>query len=61
MSREQEKRVNEEQSATTATGSLPRRLNSGELFKGAREILIEHDGAFYRLRLTGRGKLILTK
>lgn len=61
MSREQEKRVNEEQSATSATGLLPRRLNSGDLFKGAREILIEHEGALYRLRLTGRGKLILTK
>ncbi len=31
------------------------------LFAGAREIVIEHDGVEYRLRLTSQDKLILTK
>lgn len=41
-------------------GELPR-LSSQALFRTAREIIIEHDGADYRLRLTANGKLILTK
>jgi hemin uptake protein HemP len=32
-----------------------------ELFRGQREIWIEHDGQRYRLRLTRRNKLILQK
>lgn len=35
--------------------------SSKELFSGARELLIEHAGNEYRLRLTNQGKLILTK
>jgi hemin uptake protein HemP len=31
------------------------------LFAGAREIIIEHAGVEYRLRLTSQDKLILTK
>ena len=31
------------------------------LLKGAKEIIIVHNGADYRLRVTARGKLILTK
>lgn len=34
---------------------------SGELFRGAREILIRHEGQDYRLRITQQNKLILTK
>ncbi|MGZ5051949.1 MAG: hemin uptake protein HemP [Methylobacter sp.] len=37
------------------------RLQSAELFGSAREIVIEHAGQEYRLRLTRQGKLILTK
>lgn len=37
------------------------RLDSRSLFRAAREVIIEHDGAAYRLRLTASGKLILTK
>jgi len=37
------------------------RLNSDTLFGGAREVIIEHAGDEYRLRLTSQGKLILTK
>jgi len=36
-------------------------LRSEELFGKAREILIEHSGAYYRLRITQSNKLILTK
>lgn len=36
-------------------------FDSCELLKGSREALIEHKGELYRLRLTGTGKLYLTK
>ena len=36
-------------------------LRSEQLFAGAQEVLIEHRGALYRLKLTALGKLILTK
>jgi hemin uptake protein HemP len=38
-----------------------RRLRSIDLLQGADEVLIEHDGACYRLRRTALGRLILTK
>ena len=37
------------------------RWNSEQLLAGKRESVIEHNGVEYRLRLTGQGKLILTK
>ena len=37
-----------------------RRVSSVDLFSGAREIVIEHDGRLYQLRITQNGKLILT-
>ena len=36
-------------------------LQSTVLFKGQKTVLIEHNGAFYRLQTTKLGKLILTK
>lgn len=36
------------------------RVTAAELFRGQREILIEHAGRLYRLRFTSTGKLILT-
>jgi hemin uptake protein HemP len=36
-------------------------LRSEDLFGRAREILIEHGGGYYRLRVTHSNKLILTK
>ena len=36
-------------------------IPSEELFGRTREILIEHGGAYYRLRVTHSNKLILTK
>jgi hemin uptake protein HemP len=42
------------------SASLPC-VRSDSLFGKAREILIEHGGSLYRLRVTSSNKLILTK
>ncbi|MDG4597717.1 MAG: hemin uptake protein HemP [Candidatus Contendobacter sp.] len=42
-------------------GTSRKRLSSSDLFDGDQEILIEHAGQEYRLRITRQGKLILTK
>jgi len=42
---------------TRSPGSIPADL----LFQGSQEILIDHNGDAYRLRITRNGKLILTK
>jgi hemin uptake protein HemP len=42
-------------------GHAQSQIDSQTLFKGATEIVIEHDGAKYRLRITRQGKLILNK
>lgn len=34
---------------------------SSEIFRGANEIVIRHDGALYRMKITRQGKLILNK
>jgi hemin uptake protein HemP len=48
--------------ANTGAGAAdPRRIPSHELLSGAREIIVEHRGSQYRLRLTANDKLILTK
>jgi len=39
----------------------PLQISSTDLFAGRREVAIEHAGEIYRLRITGKGKLILTK
>ncbi|MFC5583585.1 hemin uptake protein HemP [Nitratireductor kimnyeongensis] len=38
-----------------------RTISSTDLFGGRREIGIEHHGAYYRLKITRQGKLILNK
>lgn len=45
------------------SGDVPtvRRVTSDELLAGRRELVIEHSGEEYRLRVTSKGKLILTK
>lgn len=43
-----------------AAPSGPRRVRSEDLLKGGVELLIEHQGREYRLRVTQNGKLILT-
>ena len=40
---------------------LGNRMDSTELFRSSRELLITHGGETYRLRLTSQNKLILTK
>ena len=54
--------LSERSPATSAASAAPgKRISSAELFAGAREVLIDHSGATYRLRHTSQGKLILTK
>ncbi|MDM9622593.1 hemin uptake protein HemP [Rhizobium sp. S96] len=36
-------------------------LESAEIFRGASEIMIRHEGAIYRMKITRQGKLILNK
>jgi hemin uptake protein HemP len=36
------------------------RISSADLFRGGREIEIDHNGRRYQLRITQTGKLILT-
>ncbi|MBX3702048.1 MAG: hemin uptake protein HemP [Dokdonella sp.] len=43
-----------------APGRAPR-IGSGQLLAGARELVIEHAGQEYHLRLTRNDRLILTK
>ena len=42
------------------TGTIAPRMTVAELFGKAREVIIEHNGREYRLRLTAHGKLLLT-
>lgn len=50
------------QPGNDAGGSAARRrITSAELFGTMRELVIEHVGDEYRLRITSQGKLILTK
>lgn len=39
----------------------PRTVQSEELFESANVVLIEHEGAVYRLIRTRQGKLVLNK
>jgi hemin uptake protein HemP len=41
--------------------TAPRIIDAQELFRGDREVWIEHAGVRYRLRITRRNKLILQK
>ena len=50
--------VLQEQKTSHPKGS---RVSTDKLFNGARELIIEHTGEEYRLRITSKGKLILTK
>ncbi|MNL20071.1 hypothetical protein D3C87_1413020 [compost metagenome] len=40
---------------------VQRVVESRDLFRGESEILISHDGAIYRMKITRQGKLILNK
>lgn len=43
------------------TSPLPSPVSAELLFRGAKEIVIRHQGDDYRLRITRNDKLILTK
>ena len=45
----------------TVTQKQPKVLRSDDLFDSANEVIINHQGQEYRLRITSLGKLILTK
>lgn len=47
--------------ASASNIESPRRLNVAELLGEATEIILVHNGADYRLRITAANKLILTK
>ncbi len=57
--------VRKNSSDKTCESIVPRptenRISTDKLLNGARELIIEHTGEEYRLRITSRGKLILTK
>jgi hemin uptake protein HemP len=38
-----------------------RTIESADIFRGANEIMIRHDGVVYRMKITRQGKLILNK
>uniref|UniRef100_A0A7C2K015 Hemin uptake protein HemP n=1 Tax=Schlesneria paludicola TaxID=360056 RepID=A0A7C2K015_9PLAN len=50
-----------ESSSAAPEHPAPRSFDSAELLQGHREVLIQHEGETYRLRLTKTGKLILNK
>jgi hemin uptake protein HemP len=52
--------VESRSSPDRAQTASPRRVSSNELLGDSLELLIEHAGREYRLRVTQNGKLILT-
>ena len=51
----------EAEAADDPASSLPRMVDSHEVMAGQRLILIRHGSEQYRLQITRKGKLILTK
>ena len=47
--------------SSAAVSTVMRHVSSHELLAGARELVIQHQGDEYHLRLTRNDKLILTK
>lgn len=50
-----------EKTTSPPNESVEKKYDSRDLFRGKQEILIEHAGHAYRLRITRQDKLILTK
>ncbi len=46
---------------SASAGEVPDTLESHAILQGRKSVQIEHNGAFYQLRTTKLGKLILTK
>lgn len=57
--------MNEPQKPAPVSRAQPepvlKKITFQQLAEGAPEVLVEHDGQVYRLRLTRNGKLILNK
>lgn len=51
----------ESTTAAAPAREAPAVLESRDLFAGRTEILIRHDGALYRMKITRQNKLILNK
>jgi len=51
----------EEGASAPATTETPRRINVADLLGDENEIVLVHNGADYRLRITAANRLILTK
>lgn len=51
----------EKNAASAGCADARRMLFSADLFRGGREIIIEHGSQHYRLQITKAGKLILNK
>ena len=47
--------------ANSPSAADVRSLRAADLFGDARELILEHNGQTYRLRITANDKLILTK
>ena len=54
-------RLTRDNASPAPAPSSPRRLPLEALLAGAREVIIQHRGEDYRLRLTSNDKLLLTK
>jgi hemin uptake protein HemP len=54
-------RHDEAQVSEGSKASVPARIDLAKLIQGAREVILVHEGQDYRLRITAKGKLILTK
>lgn len=61
MTIEQPLPAEDNQAGDIQAGDRPLTISSAELLQGRREMWIEHEGQMYRLRVTSRGKLYLTK
>lgn len=53
--------INQPESNIKSNAVMPLRLKSQEIFKQQNNVVIEHEGEEYHLKLTKQNKLILTK
>ena len=56
-----EKSVDSNRREPAPAQAVRREIESLQLLGGGKELLIRHDGEYYTLRHTSKGKLILTK
>jgi hemin uptake protein HemP len=61
MSSSENKRAEDDQSASWSPPPGIPHLRVADLLGSAREAILEHEGQLYRLRITSNRKLILTK